>query len=71
MDYDPVYRVGERVKVLGWVGKDYGIIKELKVIYHNRLGDLTWGYRVGYEKDGPGLTMDYVPEGYLRKTKQK
>lgn len=62
----PEYALGQRVKVCGWVGHDFGTIVDINRVFHNRVGEYTWGYRCRYEGDGPGLSLLYVPEGYLR-----
>ena len=61
------YKVDERVGVQGWARKSIGTVVDVKWIYHHRLQEHCWGYKCEYEDDGPGLTMTYVPEGYLRK----
>jgi len=63
---DRKYKVGERVNVQGWVNSDYGTIISIDWIYHRRSSDHCWGYKVEFEGDGAGLTMTYIPEGYLR-----
>lgn len=64
------YKVEERVKVCGWVREDFGIIKDITWIYHNRVGQHCWGYNIVFEGEGPGLTFVYIPEGYLRKIEE-
>ncbi len=61
------YVIGERVKACGWVGEDYGIIEDIMWIHHFRCNKYCWGYKIDFESDGPGLTFNYIPEGYLRK----
>lgn len=61
------YKVDERVTVQGWTRQSIGKVIDIKWIYHNRLQEYCWGYACEYEGDGPGLTLAYVPEGYLRK----
>jgi len=61
------YKIGERVKACGWVGEDFGIVKDITWMYHSRLEEYTWGYKIDFEGEGPGLTFAYIPEGYLRK----
>lgn len=63
----PKYALNERVKCLGWGGSDFGTIVGIRWIYHLRLFEYTWGYKIKWEKNGPGLSLEYVPEGYLRK----
>lgn len=66
------YSIDEKVEVQGWVGKDTGIIIDIDWIYHRRSERHTWGYKIKYDNEGPGLAFIYVPEGYLRKyTSQK
>ncbi len=62
----PKYAVGQRVLVNGWGGHDFGTITEIKRVYHNRMSEWVWGYRMNYEGNGPGLTLVYVPQGYLQ-----
>ena len=61
------YEIGEYVTASGWVGEDTGTIVDTQWIYHNRLGEHCWGYKIKFEGDGPGLNFNYIPEGYLRK----
>ena len=63
----PKYSIGQQVKVQGWLRHDFGKILEIRQVYHRRLGEVTWGYRMEYEGDGPGLAFTFVPEGYLSK----
>lgn len=68
----PKYIVGQKVKVCGWGSSDIGTIAEIKWIFHNRLGEYVWGYRItNYKENGPGLTFIFVPEGYLRNLNKK
>jgi len=64
MDAEPKYKVGQKIKVGNWTGTTKPLeILDVKEIFHHRLGEYCWGYRMnGYT----GLTMAYVPEGYLR-----
>lgn len=59
------YAVGQIVKVNGWGTSDVAQIVDVRVVYHNRLGEYTWGYKVDYKGNGAGLTFEYVPECYL------
>lgn len=61
------YAMGERVKVCGWVGSDFGTIDGIDWIYHSRSNEYVWGYHILYEGEGAGLSLNFVPEGYLRK----
>ncbi len=65
-DEPPKYSIGQRVLVNGWGGHDFGTIVEIKRVYHNRMSEWVWGYRMNYEGNGPGLTLVYVPQGYLQ-----
>jgi hypothetical protein len=64
-DKPPKYSTGQRVRVNGWGGYDFGVIVEIKRTYHNRLREWVWGYQMSYENKGPGLAFDFVPQGYL------
>ena len=65
-DKSPKYSAGQRVKVNGWTRSAFGTVVEIKRIYHNRLFEWVWGYRIDYEKgDYPVLSLSYVPQGYL------
>jgi hypothetical protein len=68
---EPKYALNERVKCLGWGGSDFGTIVGIRWIYHMRLFEYTWGYKINWENNGPGLSFEYVPEGYLRKIAQQ
>jgi len=59
----------EKVKVQGWGGQDTGTVEDVKWIYHPRLDEYTWGYKVKFDNCGAGLTFTYIPEGYLRKNR--
>ena len=61
------YEVGEHVLAQGWASKDTGVILEIDWIYHYRPGKYTWGYRIKWDNDGPGLAFIFIPQGYLRK----
>lgn len=65
------YKIGERVKVGGWVREDFGSVEDVQWIYHHRLYEHTWGYKVKFEGEGPGLAFSYIPEGYLRKAEEE
>lgn len=64
MDTEPKYKVGEKIKVSNWTGETEPLeILDIKKTYHYRMEEYCWGYKMdGYT----GLTMVYVPEGYLR-----
>ncbi|MBS3124040.1 hypothetical protein J4437_05400 [Candidatus Woesearchaeota archaeon] len=64
------YSLEEKVEVCGWVSKDTGTIEDIKWIYHSRLGEYTWGYKVKLDNNKPVLNFSYIPEGYLRKLEQ-
>ena len=65
---EPKYSIGERVKVSGWTGSDIGVVAGIKWVFHNRMGEYRWGYNIeNYEGDGPGLSLFFIPEGYLSK----
>ena len=64
VDTKPKYTVGQKVIVSNWGGKTEPLeILDIQETYHHRLGEYTWGYKMDGET---GLTMAYVPEGYLR-----
>ena len=67
----PKYEIGEEVEIQGWGGKALGIILDIEEIYHRRLYEYTWGYRIKYIGKDAGLTFVYVPEGYLRRIGEK
>ena len=52
-------------------GKALGIILDIEEIYHRRLYEYTWGYRIKYIGKDAGLTFVYVPEGYIRRIGEK
>lgn len=62
------YAIGERVQASGWVSSDFGTVEDISWIYHSRLNEYAWGYRIKFEGEGPGLTFTYIPEGYLGKS---
>jgi hypothetical protein len=67
-DEKPKYQMLERVKCRGWSGSaDFGVIIGIKPIYHIRARRWTWGYKIKWENNGPGLTFEFVPQGYLEK----
>lgn len=59
---EPKFYAGETVQVRSWGGTTVQEILEARVTYHNRLEEWVWGYRF---PEATGLTMRYVPEGYL------
>ena len=63
-DKPPKYSIGQRVRVNGWVGHDFGTVIEIKRTYHNRCARWTWGYQMKYENHAP-LAFEFVPQGYL------
>jgi hypothetical protein len=64
MKLEPKYKIGDRIKVGNWGGVTEPLeILDIKWIYHFRIGEHCWGYKMDGET---GLTFDYVPEGYLR-----
>lgn len=61
------YAIGEIVDVQSWTSTTRAKITGVEWIFHQRLGNWTWGYSV----DQPcGLSFHYVPEGYLRKVSE-
>lgn len=61
------YKIGETVEVQSWTDSHILKIVDVQWVYHLRADEHVWGYKMdGYT----GLTMDYVPEGYLRKLKK-
>ncbi|OGF28126.1 hypothetical protein A2303_00165 [Candidatus Falkowbacteria bacterium RIFOXYB2_FULL_47_14] len=63
---DPKYSAREKVSCTGFGGtSDSGIIVGIQWIYHNRLEEWTWGYKIDWENQGPGYTAEFIPEGYL------
>ena len=63
---EPKYNIGQTVKVNNWSSSIECDIIDVKRIFHRRLFENCWGYKMNKET---GLTMDYVPEGYLRTIK--
>lgn len=61
------YALDEKVKVCGWVREDTGIVTDIQWIYHQRMYEYTWGYKIKFDGEGAGLTFTHIPEGYLRK----
>ena len=63
MNNEPKYKIGQKAIVRNWVGKTEPLeILGIKRTYHTRLREYCWGYKM---KGDTGLTMEYVPEGYL------
>lgn len=64
MKEQPKYKIGDKLKVGHWGGETDPLeILDIKWIYHFRLDEYCWGYKMdGYTY----LTFEYVPEGYLR-----
>lgn len=58
----------EHVIVNGWAGSSSGVVLDIQWVYHHRLSEYTWGYCIDWDegKQNP-FSMDYVPQGYLRK----
>ena len=68
----PEYTVGEVVNMNTWIGFKYGFkIIDIMAIFHERLAELTYGYKVYKENEKTGFSFDYVPEGYLRKLNEE
>jgi hypothetical protein len=64
----PEFALNERVKSSSWGGdSDLGTIIGIKWIYHLRLFEYTWGYKIKWDNKDIWSTFEYVPEGYLRK----
>jgi len=63
---DPKYKIGQFAIVRNWGGKTEPLeILHIKRVVHRRMNEDVWGYKMnGYT----GLTMDYIPEGYLEPT---
>lgn len=59
------YSIGEKVTINGWVSQDYGIVEDIRWVYHHRLEKYSWGYKINYLGKGAGLAFLYVPEGYI------
>lgn len=59
------YKVGQKVKVTHWGGTTEPLeILDIQRVYHRRLEEYCWGYKINGDTH---LSMEYVPEGYLRK----
>jgi len=63
----PKYKIGQRVEAHGWGRTDYGVIRRIKWIFHSRNFEYNWGYVIDWEGKGIGLSLLYVPEGYIVK----
>lgn len=61
---EPKYKIGDVVIANGWV-KDNGRIVDIQKTWHPRLNEWTWGYKIDFFGEGPGLTFTYIPEGYV------
>lgn len=63
MDDKPKYKIGQKAIVNNWSGQTQPLeILDVRKTYHKRVQEYCWGYKMsGYT----GLTMEYVPEGYL------
>lgn len=66
------YALRERVQVQGWSGAPKpGVITDVSWVFHPRLQQYTWGYRVLFDEGYSNpFTFEYIPEGYLRKTEK-
>ncbi len=63
MNTQPKYKIGQMAIVANWGGKTEPLeILDIKITYHRRMHEYVWGYKM---KGDTGLTMIYVPEGYL------
>jgi hypothetical protein len=60
------FKINEKVKILGWTRNAFGIVEDIQWIYHSRLNQHTWGYKIKYIDSSPLFSFIYVPEGYLR-----
>ena len=60
----PKYKIGQSYRVSNWTGITEPLkVLDIQMIWHHRIPQRTWGYRM----DGDtGLSLLYVPEGYLR-----
>lgn len=68
MESKPKYNIGDELKIANWGGETKPLkILDIQKTFHRRIGDYCWGYKMDGET---GLTMEYVPEGYLRPTVQ-
>lgn len=67
-DVPPKYSIGEIVDLGTWTGTKYDFeVVDVKVTYHNRMGEWVWGYELYKEGEETGFSFTYIPEGYLRK----
>ena len=64
---NPKYKKGDHVIVRNWTGSETGVITDVDWIYHHRTYSYTWRYKVKTESGKTGLTLIYIPEGYLKK----
>lgn len=64
----PKYSIGEIVDLETWGGSKHDFkVVDVKVTYHNRMGEYVWGYKLYKEGESTGFSFQYIPEGYLRK----
>lgn len=64
---EPKYKVGSKIKVGHWGGVTEPLeILDIKWVAHFRMGEYVWGYKMDGDTH---LTMEYIPEGYLRPDK--
>lgn len=62
------YCIKEHVIVNGWGSSSSGIIADIDWVYHHRLNQYCWGYRINWDEDKHNpFIMTYIPEGYLKK----
>ena len=66
MREDPKFKVGDKVTVQSWTHQTKGVVIDIDWMYHPRMYEYTWGYRVDTKGENTGLTFNYIPEGYLR-----
>lgn len=64
----PKYSVGEYVDLQTWTEtKRNFMVVDIKITYHQRCNEWCYGYLLYKENESTGFTMQYIPEGYLRK----
>lgn len=62
------YSVGEHVNLQTWTKTKYDFeVVDIKITYHQRYNEWCYGYLLYKENEDTGFTMQYIPEGYLRK----
>lgn len=69
LEREPRYSIGEKVDLVVYGERKENMeIQDIKVTFHPRLQIYCYGYKLKtMDEAETGLTLTYVPEGYLRK----